>query len=351
MSLQAGLVGFPNVGKSTLFNALLSRQVADAANYPFCTIEPNVGVVEVPDERLSVLAEIAKTTNLVPAAIEFVDIAGLVEGAHKGEGLGNKFLAHIREVDVLIFVLRNFNDENIARAGSSEPSSDLRILETELQLADLQTLERQKEPRGNFSKEEGYRWQAVSKIRPVLEDGGNSRDVDLTEDEENEIKSFGLLTRKRAIVVLNSDEESVSAPLTQVDTYNTIKLCAKLEAEMAGMSLAERQELLSAYGIEEPGLNTLITTTYNTLGLMTFLTAGEKEVRAWPIVRGTAAPQAAGTIHTDFEKGFVKAKITSYEDFVTHTGWLGAKEAGKIRMEGKEYVMQEGDVVEFMING
>jgi len=350
MSLQAGLVGLPNVGKSTLFNALLSRQVADAANYPFCTIEPNVGVVEVPDERLRVLADITKTTNLVPAAIEFVDIAGLVEGAHKGEGLGNKFLSHIREVDVLIFVLRNFHDENIARAGSQDPQNDLQILETELQLADLQTLERQKEPRGNFSKEDGYRWQAVGKIRPVLEDGGNARDVTLTEDEEKEVKSFGLLTRKKAIVVLNSDEESVAASSEPVHGYDTIRLCAKLEAEMSGMAISERQELLQAYGISEPGLNTLIKTTYATLGLMTFLTAGEKEVRAWPIPQGTKAPQAAGTIHTDFEKGFVKAKITSFDDFVACNGWLGVKEAGKIRMEGKEYVMREGDVVEFMVN-
>ncbi len=350
MSLQAGLVGLPNVGKSTLFNALLSRQVAEAANYPFCTIDPNVGVVEVPDERLEVLAKTVHTEKIVPAAIEFVDIAGLVEGAHKGEGLGNKFLSHIREVDVLIFVLRNFRDENIARAGSKSPLNDLRVLETELQLADLQVLERQKEPRGAFTKEEGFRWAAVSKLRTVLENGGNARDVFLSEDEDKEIRSFGLLTRKPAIVVLNADEESITVQDREIEGYAVITLCAKLEAEMAGMSLLERRELLHAYGVTEPGLNSLIKITYTTLGLMTFLTAGTLEARAWPIPVSTKAPQAAGTIHTDFEKGFVKAKVVTYEDFVSCAGWHGAKEAGKIRLEGKEYIMHEGDVVEFMVN-
>ncbi|MCA9390243.1 redox-regulated ATPase YchF [candidate division WWE3 bacterium] len=349
MSLQAGFVGLPNVGKSTLFNALLSRQVAEAANYPFCTIEPNVGVVEVPDERLPNLAEIVHSSKLVPAAVEFVDIAGLVEGAHKGEGLGNQFLTHIREVNAIIFVLRNFSDPNVTKAGSTTPADDLHILETELQLADLNVLEKQKEPKGNVTKEEKIRWSAVQKIRLLLEDGQNAREADLTEDEEKEIKSFSLLTKKPAIVVLNSDEETV-AENKQVANYLTISLCAKLEEQMNGLDVSERKELLEAYGINEPGLSTLIKTAYALLGLITFLTAGEKEVRAWPIRDGFKAPEAAGTIHTDFEKGFVKAKVVTYDEFVSHNGWKGSQEAGKVRLEGKEYIVREGDVIEFMVN-
>jgi GTP-binding protein YchF len=347
--LQAGLVGLPNVGKSTLFNALLSKQVAEAANYPFCTIDPNIGVVEVPDERLPVLAEIAKSEKIVPAAIEFVDIAGLVQGAHQGEGLGNKFLSHIREVDAIIFVLRNFTDDNIARAGSTTPDQDLKILQTELQLADLQTLEKQKEPRGNATKEELIRWSAVQKVRSQLEQANNASTVALSEDEQKEIKSFSLLTQKPFIIVLNSDEETVKQS-TVIGEYETISLCAKLEEQLGGLSGEEKKELLEAYGFSEPGLNKLIKTAYRTLGLLTFLTAGEKEVRAWPVPQGTLAPQAAGTIHTDFEKAFIKAKVVTYTDFVSGKGWIGAREAGKIRMEGKEYCIQEGDVVEFIVN-
>lgn len=349
MSLKAGLVGLPNVGKSTLFNALLSKQVAEAANYPFCTIDPNVGVVEVPDERLAVLADIVGTQHIVPAAIEFVDIAGLVEGAHQGEGLGNQFLSHIREVDAIIFVLRNFSDEHIARSGSTTPEDDLKVLQTELQLADLQTIEKQREPKGNVTKEEQARWSAVQKVRPLLMNGENANKAVLTEEEEKEMRSFALLTRKPFIIVLNSDEEAAGQPQV-VAGYETIALCAKLEEQLGGLSQDEKKELLAAYGFDEPGLNRLITLTYRTLGLITFLTAGVKEVRAWPIPSGMTAPEAAGTIHTDFEKGFVKAKIVSYPDFVAHNGWNGSREAGKIRMEGKEYRMQEGDVVEFMVN-
>lgn len=350
MSLQAGLVGFPNVGKSTLFNALLSRQVADAANYPFCTIEPNVGVVEVPDERLAVLADIVGSSTLVPAAIEFVDIAGLVKGAHKGEGLGNKFLSHIREVDAIIFVLRNFTDENIAKAESVDPLEDLEILETELQLADLQTLEKQREPKGKFTKEDEYRWSAVQKLRAALEQGEHARTVELNEFEEREIKSFSLLTRKRGIIVMNSDEETLKNGHAQIKEYETIYICAKLEEEMADMATEDRLELLEMYGIAQPGLYSLIRAAYDTLDLMTFLTAGEKEVRAWPIPRNTIAPKAAGTIHTDFEKHFIKAQVAQYDDFVSLGGWKQVKEAGKVRIEGKDYIMRDSDVVEFMVN-
>ncbi len=361
MSLQAGLVGLPNVGKSTLFNALLSRTVADAQNYPFCTIEPNVGVVEVPDERLPKLAKVVNTQKIIPAAIEFVDIAGLVEGAHKGEGLGNKFLSHIREVDVIIMVLRDFENDNIVRAGSTNPENDMQILLTELQLADLAQLEKQNRPNKKLSDEEKARYDAIDKIRAKLEQGKNASEADLTKDEAHAIKSFGLLTLKPIIIVLNTDEEklnelfgsesSLRAPMNIGEKQSIVALNAKLEADMAGMTRDERIELLNAYGIEKPGLEILIKKTYETLGLITFLTAGEKEVRAWPILKGTLAPQAAGAIHTDFEKGFVKAKIANFEDFIGLKGWKGVMDAGKVRFEGKDYEMQEGDVVEFMING
>ena len=346
--LQAGLVGLPNVGKSTLFNALLSRQVANVANYPFCTIEPNVGVVEVPDERLAKLAEIVHSNKLVPAAIEFVDIAGLVEGAHKGEGLGNKFLANIREVDLILMVVRDFKDENVVKSGSTNPVNDVRILVTELMLADLQTLEKVKEVKANASKEEKSRWSATVKLRTALERGEKADTIELTEDEEKEIKSFGLLTRKPVIVIRNTDEEKLKKNV-HILNYPTISLSAALEAQMTDMTREEKIELLNAYGIEHPVLDTLITQTYETLGLISFLTAGEKEVRAWPIVKGSLAPRAAGTIHTDFEHNFIKAKIVDYDDFVENNGWVGAKESGKMRLEGKEYEMREGDVVEFLV--
>lgn len=349
MALQAGLVGLPNVGKSTLFNAFLSKQVADAANYPFCTIEPNVGVVEVPDPRLTKLATIVATEKIVPAAIEFVDIAGLVEGAHKGEGLGNQFLSHIREVDAIILVLRDFADENIVRSGSRSPIEDAQVLLTELQLADLQTLEKQREPKGNATKEELARHSAATKLRFELEQGNLTNDVTLNDEELDAIKSFGLLTRKPIIAVLNTDEDQLQKSVDNLLGFPTIRLCAKLEAQMAGMTREERIELLQAYEIDEPVLDKLIRLTYKTLGLINFLTAGEKEVRAWPIVAGTKAPQAAATIHTDFEKGFIKAQITSFDEFVSLNGWKGVKEAGKVRFEGKDYIMQEGDVVEFMV--
>jgi len=346
----AGLVGLPNVGKSTLFNALLSKQIADAANYPFCTIDPNVGVVEVPDDRLPKLAEVVQSQKLVPAAIEFVDIAGLVKGAHKGEGLGNQFLAHIREVDTIVMVIRDFESENIVRAGSVNPVDDVQTLLTELQLADLQTIEKQQPPRPNAEKEEKVRWDVTLKIKSQLESGQCVDIMTFSDEQLQEVKSLNLLTIKPIIIVLNTDENELNKSVTDVLNYPTFRISAKLEADMAGLNRMERLELLQAYGISEPGLDQLIKITYATLGLITFLTAGEKEVRAWPIHKGTEAPQAAGTIHTDFEKAFIKAQISNYDDFVNLGGWKNLKETGKVRFEGKEYVMQENDVVEFMVN-
>ncbi len=294
MSLKVGIVGLPNVGKSTLFNALLKRQQALVANYPFATIEPNVGVVEVPDERLAKLAEVVGTNKIVYATVEFVDIAGLVKGAAAGEGLGNKFLSHIREVDVICYVLRDFNDENVIRSGSISPKDDLEILKMELELADLNSKEK-----------------------------------------------VNLLANKPEIIVYNTDENNL--------TGEGVRICAKLESELALLSNDEQKEYLGQLGIKESGLDKLIRKAYETLGRISFLTAGEIEARAWTIDRGIKAPAAAGVIHTDFTKKFIKAKVTSFNDFVKYGGWKGVSEKGKLRLEGRDYVMQDGDVVEFMI--
>jgi len=306
MSLRIGIVGLPNVGKSTLFNALLKRQQALVANYPFATIEPNVGVVEVPDGRLEKLAEVVQTNKVVQATVEFVDIAGLVAGASTGAGLGNKFLSHIREVDVICYVLRDFSDENVTRAGSTNPKDDLEILRMELQLADLQTQENRKTK------------------------GKNNPDDDLN-----------LLTEKPEIVVYNTDENNLAGA--------GVRICAKIEAELATLAPGDARAYMSELGIIESGLDKLIKKAYETLDKISFLTAGEIEARAWTIRRGSTALMASGAIHTDFMKKFIKAKICSYDDFVKFNGWRGAAEAGKVRFEGKEYEMQDGDVVEFMI--
>lgn len=313
MSLSVGIVGLPNVGKSTLFNALLKKQAALAANYPFATIEPNVGVVPVPDPRIATLAEVIKTSEnleelppLVPATVKFVDIAGLVKGASQGEGLGNKFLAHIREVDAICYVLRDFRDENVIRAGSTNPDDDLEILKLELQLADEQTRENR---------------EAKSKSR-----------ID---------EPLNLLSDKPAIVVYNTDEDRLSGP--------ELRISAKMEEELASLDANDQKAYLQNLGIIESGLEKVIKKAYEILGLQSFLTAGEKEVRAWTIKKGTKAPQAAGVIHGDFEKNFIKAEVVSYEDFVALGGAQKAREAGKLRLEGKDYVMQEGDVVEFKV--
>lgn len=353
-NLSIGIVGLPNAGKSTLFNALLARQIANVAPYPFCTIEPNVGVVEVPDERLDKLAEVVqkeeKMDHLppkVPAIVEFKDIAGLVAGASKGEGLGNKFLAHIRESAAIVHVLRAFNDQSVVREGAIDPQGDFEIIKTELCLADLQTLEKQKEPNPSVaSKEDKARWQLILKLRKLLAEGKEVREEIWTEEEWEMIKPLCLLTAKPALFVLNIDERDLGKPQDE----KVIPICAKVEMELAELSVEERKDYLKELGLAESGLEKLIKKGFEVLGLQTFLTAGEKEVRAWTIKKGTKAPQAAGVIHTDFEKGFIKAQVCSFEDFVQYQGWKGAAEAGKVRLEGKEYVMQENDVVEFKIN-
>lgn len=348
--LKAGIIGLPNVGKSTLFNALLSRQVANVANYPFCTIEPNIGVIEVPDNRLAKLSKVVGVEKKIPAVVEIVDIAGLVKGAHLGEGLGNQFLAHIREVDAIICVLRNFSDANVSHAGSISPMEDFETLTTELQLADLQIIERQKEPKGVITKAEKLRWQTIQKIKSLLANGQSARDADLTFEQKYSIKSFNLLTLKPVIVVLNIDEERIDEELDQIKDAPTIELCAKLEAQLAELDANEKAEMMLAYGIEQSALEKLIEITYKTLGLITFFTTtGAKEVRAWPIRQGTKAPQAGGIVHSDFEEGFIKAKVAGFEDFVEYGGWQGLKEAGKIRFEGKEYKVKEGNIVEFLV--
>ncbi|TSC84481.1 MAG: Uncharacterized protein G01um101416_1068 [Microgenomates group bacterium Gr01-1014_16] len=305
MNLSVGIVGLANVGKSTLFNALLKKQVALAANYPFATIEPNIGVVPVPDPRLAILADVVKTNKIVPATVKFVDIAGLVKGASQGEGLGNKFLSHIREVDAICYVLRDFSDENVIRASSVDPKSDLELLRLELDMADSQTLENRKAKKG-------------------------------TTDEP-----LKLLRDKPEIVVFNTDENRL--------TGEGIRICAKLEEELAVMTEEEQKQYLVGLGAAESGLEKLIKKAYEILELQSFLTAGEVEARAWTIKKGTTAPKAAGVIHTDFEKHFIKADVIYWEDFVKYGGWVKAREAGKVRLEGRDYVMREGDVVEFKV--
>lgn len=363
MSLSVGIVGLPNVGKSTLFNALLSKQQAFAANYPFATIEPNVGIVPVPDDRLAKLAGIVGTQKIVPATVTFLDIAGLVKGASQGEGLGNKFLSHIRETSLILHVVRAFADSNVVQTGSGDGVEDYLTIETELQLADLSTLEKQKEPHGKMEKEEIVRWSAVQKLRKGLEEGRSARQIELTEEEEMEAKELWLLTAKPEMWVLNTDEVGVSragAIITEfveklrgrgveIQERDCVAICAKIEEELAGFDEEEKKEYLRSAGIERTGLENLISASYHKLGLQSFLTAGELEARAWTVEVGTLAPDAAGVIHTDFVKHFISAKVCSYEDFVEYGGWKGAALKGKVRTEGKNYVMQEGDIVEFMI--
>jgi GTP-binding protein YchF len=364
MSLSVGIVGLPNVGKSTLFNALLKRQQAYVANFPFATIDPNVGVVPVPDPRLGKLAETVKVSeNLqtlppeVPATVEFLDIAGLIAGAHKGEGLGNKFLAHIREVDAICHVVRAFSDPEIIKEGSVEPKKDLEIVETELKLADFQTLEKQKDPGNTPDKELRKRWEVIGKLKDALQKGIPARDVELNDEETGIARQLSLLTSKPILIVLNVDEgdlheankfELSFAKDVAVESSQVIAISAKIESELSVLSETDQKNYLEDVGIKESGLERLIKKAFETLGLITFLTAGEKEVRAWTIHKGTNAQKAAGVIHTDFEKNFIKADICQFEDFVI-SGWKKAKDEGKVRSEGRDYVMQEGDVVEFKI--
>ncbi|KKR71509.1 redox-regulated ATPase YchF [Candidatus Roizmanbacteria bacterium RIFCSPLOWO2_01_FULL_40_14] len=355
MNLSVGIVGLPNAGKSTLFNALLKKQAALAANYPFATIEPNVGIVPVPDERLEKLADIVekeegKYPPLVPATIEFVDIAGLVKGASKGEGLGNQFLSHIREVDVICHVVRYFNDPDVVHImGDVNPKRDIEIIETELALADLQTLEKQKMPKGGQSKEEIARWNLIEKIKKNLNNNVPARRTIISTEEQGSVRDLQLLTMKPVLYVFNVSEDQLSITTPPSDFSPSMVVAAKTESELAGLSPTEQREYLDSLGIKQSGLDQVISKAYALLGLISFLTMGEKEVRAWTIIRGMLAPQAAGVIHTDFEKLFIKADVISYNDLIEVGLRTKAKETGRLRLEGREYIVKDGDIIEFKI--
>ncbi|HEX4926536.1 MAG TPA: redox-regulated ATPase YchF [Burkholderiales bacterium] len=361
MSLKCGIVGLPNVGKSTLFNALTKAGIA-AENYPFCTIEPNVGIVPVPDRRLDVLAGIAQPQKVVPAVVEFVDIAGLVAGASKGEGLGNKFLANIRETDAIAHVVRCFEDPNVVHvAGKIDPVSDIETINTELALADLEAVERQLAKNEKLAQtggdKEAQRLVAVlKKLQAALDQGRPARTVELSREEQAVVKPLFLLTMKPTMYVANVAERGSESLLKRIEDYAAkegapvVAISAAIEAQIADLSDEDKKVFLEDMGMSEPGLNRVVRAAYALLGLQTYFTAGPKEVRAWTIPTGATAPQAAGVIHTDFERGFIRAEVAGYDDFVAHRGGQGAKEAGKLRLEGKDYRVRDGDVIHFRFN-
>ena len=363
MSLKCGIVGLPNVGKSTLFNALTRAGIA-AENYPFCTIEPNVGIVEVPDPRLAALAAIAKPEKVIPAVVEFVDIAGLVAGASKGEGLGNQFLANIRETDAIAHVVRCFEDGNVVHvSGKVNPVSDIGTIDTELALADLAAVEKQiakveKLARAGGDKEAKRLYETLVKVQKTLDEGRPARSADLYAEERALLKPFFLLTMKPTMYVANVAERGFhdNPLLAAVEAHAAkegapvVPVCAAIEAEIADLDGDDRKAFLDDLGLAEPGLDRVIHAAYKLFGLQTYFTAGPKEVRAWTVPVGATAPQAAGVIHTDFEKGFIRAETIAYDDFVKLKGEQGAKEAGKMRLEGKEYVLRDGDVMHFRFN-
>jgi GTP-binding protein YchF len=364
--LRAGIVGLPNVGKSTLFNALTAQTSALAANYPFATIEPNVGVVSVPDNRLEPLSRLVKTNVIIPATVEFLDIAGLVRGASKGEGLGNQFLANIRETDTVVQVVRAFEDDGVIHVeGSVEPKRDIETIQIELALSDLATVERRREKAQKNAKGGDKTARAeidvLEKLLPALEQGRSARTVELTADERAVAKNFFLLTNKPTIYAANVDEDTMANPdsnsmvkairdIAEQESAECVVISAQLEAELVALPPEERLDYLKSLGVATSGVDRLIKSAYHLLGLMSFLTAGEKEVRAWTIPQGTRAQTAAGTIHSDIERGFIRAEVVSYDDLMSAGSYAVAREKGVLRLEGKDYLMQEGDIVHFRFN-
>lgn len=356
MSFSIGIVGLPNVGKSTLFNALTRSKQAQAQNYPFCTIDPNVGVVEVPDERLAKLSEVSGSKKIIPTVIEFVDIAGLVKGASEGQGLGNKFLSHIREVDAIAQVVRAFSDSNVIHVNNQvNPTDDAEVINLELALADLQTVSKrlentQRNAKGTAAKEFAKQIELLEKVNKQLQEGKPARALEYDEEEKEMIKELHLLTMKPMLYVVNVDEDMTGGKKFEAPTGSEqIEISAKLEAELADLSPEESVDYLKSLGLTQTGLDKLVLASYKLLNLITFLTSGEVETRAWTVKSGAKAPEAAGVIHTDFIKGFIKADVVNWKDFIEYRGWSGIKTSGKMRLEGKDYVVKDGDVVYFHI--